>query len=144
MFYNLKEYILLKEYCNLNHVASMKVLRNKNIHTIKIGKDRYIQKSTLKNDNNFLVYSDLQYLYPIGEFFVRCGVSKSYKQTLKKQNIIVNIVIIYGVHFIRLNRYFYQQIDNNLSPFIVNRDTCSNDGINHIKIEGIKIAFLES
>ena len=143
MFINLENYIILKEYCEINQINTNKITRNKKIITIKIGKNRFILKKSLSNISDLNLYTNLKYLYPIGEFFVKCGVSKSYKQTLTKQNIKTNIIIHSGIHFIKLNQFFFTLISKNLIPIIINRDNKDNRFVKILYIQNIKIGFFK-
>ncbi len=142
MIYNLKNYILLKEYCEKNMLSSMKILRNKKIVTIKIGKNRFILKNNILNLD--IQYTDLTNLYPIGAFFIECGMSKSYNQSLYKQNKKIHLITIHNIKFILLNNFFYTLIEyKNRTPYIINKHMDSTMAKEIIDLDSLKIGFLE-
>ena len=143
MNYNLKNYTLEKEYRRVNKLNRMEVSRNQNIHTVKIAGKNYILNKTIKN---LELYTNLSNLYPIGEFFLHCGVSKSYKQALCNQNKHLVLVIIEGVKFIELTDYFYfMVVKKKRTPYIINSNASERLGVNgeETMIQCIRIGFIE-
>ena len=142
MIYNLKNYILLKEYCSKNRLSSMKILRDKKIVTIKIGKNRFILRNNILNMD--IQYTNLTNLYPIGAFFTECGMSKSYNQSLDKQNKKIHLITIFNIKFIKLNSLFYRLIEyQNRTPYIINKHMDSAMAKEIINLNTLKIGFLE-
>ena len=142
MIHNLKNYILLKEYCDKNKLSTMKVLRNKQIVTIKIGKNRYILKKSISG--KYLKYTNLTNLYPIGSFFIECGMSKSYNQSLNKQKKKINLILINKVKYIKLNSLFYKLMEKfNRTPYIINKNMDISFAKEIINLNSIQIGFLE-
>lgn len=121
----------------------MEISRNKTIHTMKIGGKNYILNKTI---NNLERYTDLTNLYPIGEFFILCGVSKSFKQTLEAQGKHLELVIVEGVKYIELTEQFYYMVNvKKRIPYIIYKYASKEIGIKgeEIMIQCMKIGFID-